>query len=120
MGEGEGIGDGVAVSLGVGDGLGVGVTIGEGVAVGVTFGAGEVVGIGVAFLNSFQTNFFPDFTHRNSEPDFTITFPTGEQLDPAFTAPFAGSIETKGEAMMMASPNRETRKKKLTLRRAES
>ena len=115
---------GVGVDVGVADTLGVGVgataIVGVGDGAELAFGVGEIVGTGATFLYSFHTNFLPDFTHRNSLPDWITLLPNGEQLAPAFTAPFAGSIETTVEAMSIADTNREIRKKELTLRGTES
>ena len=115
-----GVGVGVGVSDSLGDGVGATVIVGVGDGVELALGVGEIVGIGATFLNSFQTNFLPNFTHRNSLPDWITFLPNGEQLAPAFTAPCAGSIETTVEAMKIANANREIRKKELTLRRTES
>ena len=115
-----GVGVGVGVADSVGDGIGAAVIVGEGEGVELVLGLGEIVGTGADFLNSFQTNFLPDFTHRNSLPDWITFLPNGEQLAPAFTALCAGSIETTVEAMSIADANREIRKKELTLRRTES
>ena len=110
----------MGVSDSLGDGVGVTVIVGEGDGVELALGVGEIVGTGATFLNSFQTSFLPDFTHRNSLPDLITFLPNEEQLAPAFTAPCAGSIETKVEAMSIADTNREIRKKELTLRGTES
>ena len=115
-----GVGVGVGVADSLGDGVGVTVIVGEGEGEELDLGVGEIVGTGATFLNSFQTNFLPDFTHRKSLPDWITLLPNGEQLAPAFTAPCAGSIETTVEAMSIADTNREIRKKELTLRGTES
>ena len=115
-----GVGVGVGVADSLGDGVGVTVIVGEGDGVELALGVGEIVGTGATFLNSFQTSFLPDFTHRNSLPDLITFLPKGEQLAPAFTAPCAGSIETTVEAMSIADTNREIRKKELALRGTES
>ena len=115
-----GVGVGVDVADSLGEGVGATVIVGVGDGVELAFGVGEIVGTGATFLNSFQTNFLPDFTHRNSLPDWITFLPNGAQLAPAFTAPCAGSIETTVETMSIADANREIRKKELTLRRTES
>ena len=122
LGNGVGVGEGDAVGVidSVGDGIGAAVIVGVGDGVELALGVGELAGIGADFLNSFQTNFLPDFTHRTSLPDWITFLPNGEQLAPAFTALCAGSIETTVEAMSIADANREIRKKKLTLRGTES
>ena len=118
VGVGVGVGVGVADTLGVGVGATPIVGVGDGAE--LAFGVGEIVGTGATFLYSFHTNFLPDFTHRNSLPDWITLLPNGEQLAPAFTAPCAGSIETTVEAMSIADTNREIRKKELALRGTES
>ena len=110
----------MGVSDSLGEGIGAKVIVGEGEGVELVLGLGEIVGTGATFLNSFQTNFLPDLTHRNSLPDWITFLPNGEQLAPTFTAPCAGSIETTVEAMSIADTNRETRKKELALRGTES
>ena len=110
----------MGVSDSLGEGIGAKVIVGEGEGVELVLGLGEIVGTGATFLNSFQTNFLPDLTHRNSLPDWITFLPNGEQLAPTFTAPCAGSIETTVEAMSIADTKREIRKKELTLRRTES
>ena len=122
LGNGVGVGedDPVVVADSLGDGVGVTVIVGEGEGVELDLGVGEIVGTGATFLNSFHISFLPDFTHRNSLPDLITFLPKGEQLAPAFTAPCAGSIEAKVEAMSIADTNREIRKKELTLRGTES
>ena len=64
----------------------------DGAGVGEGDGVGETEGMGAAslFKPLTQTNFLPFFTHRNSFPDLTATFPARGQVAPALTAPTAG------------------------------